>query len=345
MRFIDSINIIVASGTGGDGCSSFRREKHVPMGGPDGGDGGRGGAVIFEASSSRNTLVDFRFNKTYRGEDGQPGMGRQMSGAAGNELILLVPVGTVISDYDNEDQLADLHEDGMQFKLPGGRGGLGNVHFKSSTNRSPRKSTSGKPGMELRVLLELKLIADVGLLGFPNAGKSTFLAAVSRARPKVADYPFTTLVPQLGVVSVDEGESFVIADIPGLIEGAAQGAGLGHQFLRHIERCSIYLHLISPETEESDPLDRIKKLNAELGAYNPELLERPQVIVLTKTDLLSPQEREQWIARIQELEKRPVYSISSFAQSGLSTLTYDLWRFLQNRAREARERTERSRDP
>jgi GTPase len=330
MRFVDSININVASGTGGDGCSSFRREKHVPMGGPDGGDGGRGGAVVFEASTSRNTLVDFRFNKTYRGEDGQPGMGRQMSGPAGKDIILLVPVGTVISDFENGDLLADLSEEGMQFKLPGGKGGLGNVHFKSSTNRTPLKCTNGKPGMELRVLLELKLIADVGLLGFPNAGKSTFLSVMSRARPKVADYPFTTLVPQLGVVSVDIGDSYVIADIPGLIEGAADGAGLGHQFLRHIERCAIYLHLVSPETEESDPIDRLKQLDAELKKYNASLLDRPQAIVLTKTDLLTPEERDEWIQRIRSASKRPVYTISSFAQHGLKTLKYDLWRFLQN---------------
>lgn len=312
----------------------------MPMGGPDGGDGGRGGALIFEASTSRNTLVDFRFNKTYRGEDGQPGMGSQMSGAAGKELVLLVPVGTVVTDFETGDKLADLHQQGMQFKLPGGKGGLGNVHFKSSTNRTPLKATTGKLGMELRVLLELKLIADVGLLGFPNAGKSTFLAAMSRARPKVADYPFTTLIPQLGVVRIDEGESYVIADIPGLIEGAADGAGLGHQFLRHIERCSIYLHLVSPETEESDPLERLQMLNDELEKYNDELLQRPQAIVLTKTDLLTIEEREEWVERIRTITNRPVYTISSFTQNGLKTLKYDLWRFLQIRAQDAKLPTE-----
>ncbi len=331
MRFIDAINFHVASGRGGDGCSSFRREKHVPKGGPDGGDGGRGGDLIFEASTSRNTLVDYRFNKTYRAEDGHPGMGRQMAGPSGSHRVLLVPIGTVISDYETGDILADLQHNGDQFRLPGGKGGAGNVHFKSSTNRSPTHSTNGKPGISLRVQLELKLIADVGLLGFPNSGKSTFLSVISRAKPKVADYPFTTLVPQLGVVRIDEGESFVVADIPGLISGAADGAGLGHQFLRHIERCAIYLHLISPETIESDPLQRIRDIDRELHAFNAELSERPQAIVLTKVDLLTPDERAELIAEIRTEFKRPVYAISSFTQEGLKQIKYDLWRFLQTR--------------
>ena len=331
MRFIDVINFNVASGRGGDGCTSFRREKHVPRGGPDGGDGGRGGDLLFEASTSRNTLVDFRFNKTYRAEDGQPGMGRQMAGAAGNNLNLLVPVGTVITDYETGDILADLQHAGDTFRLPGGKGGAGNVHFKSSTNRSPLRSTDGKPGVSLRVQLELKLIADVGLLGFPNAGKSTFLSVISRARPKVADYPFTTLVPQLGVVSIDEGESYVVADIPGLISGAADGAGLGHQFLRHIERCAIYLHLVSPETLESEPLDRVAAIDHELKSFNPELAKRPQAIVITKVDLLTPEEREALVQAVRETCKRPVYTISSFTQEGLKAIKYDLWRFLQTR--------------
>lgn len=285
MRFIDENQIIVASGNGGDGALSFRREAHVPRGGPDGGDGGRGGNLILRADPGLNTLVDLRRNKRYAAQSGSNGGAKNMTGRFGDDLVVLVPVGTMLYDAETDEFLADLDVAGAEWMLEGGRGGLGNPHFKSARQRTPHKTTPGKPGEEYVLRLELKLLADVGLLGFPNAGKSTLISTISAARPRVADYPFTTLVPNLGVVRVGWDSSFVMADIPGLIEGASEGAGLGHQFLKHVERCKVYVHLVSADAEEG-PAARYQKLNDELEAYAPELLERPQIVVLSRIDLV-----------------------------------------------------------
>lgn len=289
MRFIDENEIIVASGNGGDGCMSFRREAYVPRGGPDGGDGGHGGSIVLRADRRKNTLVDLRRNKRYAAENGRPGKGKNMTGRSGEDLVIEVPVGTMLYDIETDELLADLREEGAEWSLEGGRGGLGNPHFKSSTRRTPRKATPGKPGIEMRLRLELKLLADVGLLGFPNAGKSTLISVISAARPRVADYPFTTLTPNLGVVRLGWDTSFVVADIPGLIEGASEGAGLGHRFLKHVERCRLYVHLVAADAEEG-PVDRYRKLNEELEAYAPELIERQQIVVLSRTDLVEDAE-------------------------------------------------------
>jgi GTP-binding protein len=328
MRFIDELEIFVASGNGGDGCASFRREKHVPRGGPDGGDGGKGGTVVLEATARRNTLQDFRHNKWYRAPNGTPGKGRQMTGARGEDLLLEVPLGTVVYDAASNEVLADLAEEGARWELPGGGGGLGNIHFKTSTNRSPLKATEGKPGIERKVRLELKLIADVGLLGFPNAGKSTFISRVTSAKARVAAYPFTTLVPNLGVVEVSPGHSFVISDIPGLIEGAAEGKGLGHDFLRHVERCAVYLHLVSPEDLEGDPVERFVALSSELERYDASLLERTMVPVLTKVDLLDEATRDDLLQALSDKAGSPAFAISSVTGQGLKDLIYAVSRLL-----------------
>ncbi|MCB9694838.1 MAG: GTPase ObgE [Alphaproteobacteria bacterium] len=317
MRFIDEIEIFVASGKGGDGCMSFRREAHVPRGGPDGGDGGRGGDLVLRASTRRNTLVDLRRNKRYAAKNGQPGGTKNMTGARGEELVIEVPLGTVVVDADTDDLLADLATDGAEWRLQGGDGGLGNPHFKSSTHRTPRVATPGQPGEERQLRLELKLLADVGLLGFPNAGKSTLISTISQARPRVADYPFTTLVPNLGVVRVDWETSFVVADIPGLIEGASEGAGLGHQFLRHVERCPVYVHLVAADAEEG-PEARYQTLVDELAAYAEELVERTQIVVLSKTDLLD--DPEATAAELAEAIGHPVIPISAPLRVGVDRL-------------------------
>ncbi len=331
MRFIDEVEIVVASGKGGDGCMSFRREAHVPRGGPDGGDGGRGGDLILRASSRKNTLVDLRRNKRYAARNGQPGRNRNMTGARGQSLLLEVPVGTMVYDADTDELLADLAEEGAEWRLPGGEGGLGNPHFKSSTHRTPRIATSGKPGIERRVRLELKLLADVGLLGFPNAGKSTFLAAISAARPRVADYPFTTLVPSLGVVKLGWDRSFVVADIPGLIEGASEGVGLGHRFLRHVERCRVYVHLVAADAEEG-AVERYRALNRELEAYAAGLAERPQVVVLSKVDLLDDPEAA--VRAFSEAIGRPVHPLSAPCRVGIDALVQTIARTLSDLDRE-----------
>ena len=317
MRFIDEIEIFAASGKGGDGCMSFRREAHVPRGGPDGGDGGRGGDLIIRASRRKNTLVDLRRNKRYAAKNGRPGLNKNMTGARGQALVVEVPVGTVLYDADTDELLADLTDEHSEWVIPGGAGGLGNPHFKSASHRTPRKCTPGKEGGEFHLRLELKLLADVGLLGFPNAGKSTLISTISSARPRVADYPFTTLVPNLGVVKLDWETSFVMADIPGLIEGASEGAGLGHQFLRHVERCQTYVHLVAADAEEG-PVGRYTKLVEELSAYADELVERPQIVVLSKVDVLDDVDAA--VAELSEAIGQPVLPLSAPLRLGVDEL-------------------------
>ena len=287
MQFIDQAKIYVKAGDGGRGCVSFRREKYIPKGGPNGGDGGRGGHVIFKATRAINTLLDIRYQQQHLAERGQHGMGKNMHGKDGEDLIIPVPLGTLIKDLETDEILNDLTTEGQEFiALKGGRGGLGNTHFKSATRQAPRYAQPGEPGEEKNLILELKLLADVGLIGLPNAGKSTLISSLSAARPKVADYPFTTLVPVLGVVKHEDFKSFVIADIPGLIEGAHKGAGLGFQFLRHVERTSILLHLVDiSEMAEGDPVDNFEKINKELELYSPDLIKKPQAVAATKLDI------------------------------------------------------------
>ncbi|OAM39810.1 GTPase ObgE [Eikenella sp. NML120348] len=293
MKFIDEAKIEVAAGRGGNGAVSFRREKYVPRGGPDGGDGGRGGSVFALASENVNTLVEYRFVKRYQAQNGEKGHGSDRYGAGADDIELQMPVGTLIRDADTGEIVADLTRHGQRVCLArGGKGGLGNIHFKSSVNRAPKQATPGEPGEARRLLLELKVLADVGLLGIPNAGKSTLIRAVSAARPKVADYPFTTLHPNLGVVRVDEGQSFVMADIPGLIEGAAEGAGLGHRFLKHLSRTGLLLHVVdlAPFDEAVSPAAEALAIINELKKYDDELFDKPRWLVLNKLDMLTPEE-------------------------------------------------------
>jgi GTP-binding protein len=329
VKFIDEVVIFVASGKGGDGHLSFRREKYVPRGGPDGGDGGDGGSVILEATSRRNTLIDYRRFRHHRAGDGEKGGYQQMTGARGADTVLPVPLGTLVFDEETGEFLADLATEGETWVLAGGSGGLGNVHFKSSTNRTPRKTQPGWPATERTLRLELKLLADVGLLGFPNAGKSTLLSRVSAARPKVADYPFTTLVPQLGVVQLSNEQTFVMADIPGLIEGAADGAGLGHQFLRHVERCACFVHLVGPDDEDGTAVERFAALNRELAAYDRSLRRRPQFVVLSKIDLLSAEERERQVRALSSASGARVFAMSSVTGAGVAGLIEAVWRHVQ----------------
>jgi len=294
MKFVDEASIRVQAGKGGDGSASFRREKYVPFGGPDGGDGGRGGSVIFEGDSGLNTLVDFRHKRQFKAQNGEPGRGRQMTGKGGEDVVIRVPLGTIVTDTEAGESLGEVTEHGQQLVVAqGGKGGLGNLHFKSSTNRAPRQTVPGQPGETRELHLELKVLADVGLLGFPNAGKSTLISAVSAARPKVADYPFTTLHPNLGVVRIDTERSFVIADIPGIIEGAAEGAGLGIQFLRHLQRTRLLLHLVDlAPMDQKDPAESVRELEAELSKYDEALAHKPRWLVFTKADLLPAGEAE-----------------------------------------------------
>ena len=291
MNFVDDIDVRVAAGSGGHGCLSFRREKYIPRGGPDGGDGGDGGSVFFIASEATNTLVDFRISKIYRAENGTQGSGKNMTGKSGADLEIIVPVGTTISDLDTQEEIGDLKKHGDRIKVAqGGEGGLGNARFKSSTNRAPRKITKGQEGESRHLQLELKLIADIGLLGMPNAGKSSLIRKMSSAKPKVADYPFTTLYPNLGVVSVGMLQSFVMADIPGLIQGAAEGSGLGLEFLRHLERTKILLHILdlSPDNVEMEPIHAFNDIDSELKKYSEELYKKPRWLVFNKIDLVAP---------------------------------------------------------
>ena len=327
MKFVDEAYIEVIAGDGGNGAASFRREKYVPRGGPDGGDGGRGGSIVAVADRNINTLVDYRFARIFRAKRGENGHGADRYGRGADDVVLRVPVGTVVSDADSGDVIADLAEDGARALLAkGGKGGLGNLHFKSSTNRAPRQATPGEKGEERRLHLELKVLADVGLLGLPNAGKSTLIRAISAARPKVADYPFTTLAPQLGVVRTSEARSFVVADIPGLIEGAAEGAGLGHQFLRHLSRTRLLLHVvdIAPPNPEADPIADARAIVQELGKYDPALAEKPRWIVLNKVDLIREDER---VARTQAFAKSlryrgPLFAISAIDGGGCRELVF-----------------------
>ena len=333
MKFIDEATIEVHAGKGGDGSASFRREKFVPRGGPDGGDGGRGGSIHAVADRNINTLVDYRFARIHRAKNGEPGRGSDCYGKSAEDIVLRVPVGTVICDLDNGEVIADLAaHDQRALLAQGGNGGLGNLHFKSSTNRAPRQFTRGMPGESRKLKLELKVLADVGLLGMPNAGKSTFIRAVSAARPKVADYPFTTLHPNLGVVRVDQNRSFVVADIPGLIEGAAEGAGLGHQFLRHLQRTRLLLHLVdvAPFDPGTDPVAEARAIVNELRKYDEALLAKPRWLALNKADLVPAAERaavtQKFIADFG-WEGRS-FIISALTGEGCKALTYAIMEYL-----------------
>ena len=319
MKFIDEAKIEVHAGKGGDGAAHFRREKYVPRGGPDGGDGGRGGSIWARADRNFNTLVEYRFARIHRAKDGTRGAGSNCTGAAGADLDLPVPVGTIIRDEETGDLVADLARDGERIVVArGGQGGLGNVHFKSSVNRAPRQFTRGEPGESRRLALELRVLADVGLLGLPNAGKSSFIRAVSSARPKVADYPFTTLNPSLGVVRVGHS-SFVIADIPGLIEGAAEGAGLGHQFLRHLARTKLLLHLV--DLTDEDPAQGAKAIASELKKYDATLARKPRWLVFNKIDAMDDAgQRAEKIVRALRW-KRPWFAISALTGQGTETVS------------------------
>ena len=325
MKFVDEATIRVRAGAGGHGCLSFRREKFVERGGPDGGDGGHGGSVWLVAVAGANTLADFRVARTFRAPSGQPGAGRNMTGKSGGDLEVEVPLGTVVFDVDTGEQLGDLTRAGERLKVAeGGRGGLGNTRFKSSTNRAPRKTTDGTPGEARHLRLELKVLADVGLVGMPNAGKSTLLRAMSAARPKVADYPFTTLHPHLGVVEVGPQQSFVVADIPGLIAGAAEGAGLGIRFLRHVQRTRLLLHLldVAPPDPADDPAARFREIEAELARFSEELAAKPRWLVLNKIDLVAEDRRPELVARIVETTgwQGPVFTISAATGKGVEEL-------------------------
>ena len=350
MKFIDEAKIEVVAGKGGNGASSFRREKFVPMGGPDGGDGGKGGSVIAIADENINTLVEFRFVKKYLAKNGEKGHGADRYGKGADDIMLHMPVGTLIRDVDTDEVVADLTVHGQEVILAkGGKGGLGNIHFKSSTNRAPRKCTPGEEGVNRLLHLELKVLADVGLLGMPNAGKSTLISAVSAARPKVADYPFTTLHPNLGVVRMDENHSFVMADIPGLIEGAAEGAGLGHRFLRHLSRTGLLLHVVdlAPFDEGVEPAAEALALAEELRKYDEALYDKPRWFVLNKLDVVPEEERAERVADFLkavgwnhptpddefefDVETPRVFEISAVNRQGTADLMYAIHRYIQRK--------------
>ena len=325
MKFIDEATIDVSAGDGGAGCASFRREKFIPFGGPNGGDGGRGGSVWAEADRNINTLIDYRYARRHEARNGEAGRGSDQFGAAGDDIVLRMPVGTIVTDAETGDLITELLEHGQKVLLvKGGDGGFGNLHFKTSTNRAPRQKTPGWPGEKKKLQLELRVLADVGLLGMPNAGKSTLITAISNARPKIADYPFTTLHPNLGVVRVGPEQSFVVADIPGLIEGASEGAGLGHQFLRHLQRTRLLLHVIdfAPFDESVDPVAQARAIVAELKKYDPALHAKPRWLVLNKLDMVPEAERA---ARVKDFIRRfrwkgPVFEVSALARQGLAPL-------------------------
>ncbi|HBO14095.1 MAG TPA: GTPase ObgE [Halieaceae bacterium] len=335
MKFVDEAIIRVSAGKGGNGCLSFRREKYVARGGPDGGDGGDGGSVFLRADPALNTMVDYRYQRAFRAANGEPGRGRNCTGASGDDLVLPVPVGTTVIDADSQEVLGDLTAPGEELLVArGGFHGLGNTRFKSSVNRAPRQTTAGSEGEERQLRLELKVLADVGLLGLPNAGKSTFVRAVSAARPRVADYPFTTLVPSLGVVRVDPLRSFVVADIPGLIAGAAEGAGLGVRFLRHLTRTRILLHLVDAAPPDgSDPVAAARTIAEELETFSPALAARPRWVVLNKQDLLDGEAMDALAARLREELpwEGPLYRIAAASGAGTERLCQDLMTALEER--------------
>ena len=339
MKFLDQCKIYLKSGDGGAGTASFRREKFIEFGGPDGGDGGRGGDIVFEVVDNLNTLIDYRYMQHFRAQDGRPGAGKLKTGHGGTNIVLKVPVGTQVIDEDGETVLIDLTHVGerVQF-LRGGDGGFGNHHFKTSTNQAPTRRDLGWPGQERWIWLRLKLIADAGLVGLPNAGKSTFLAATSRAKPKIADYPFTTLKPQLGVVGVGD-EEFVLADLPGLIEGASDGAGLGHRFLGHVERCAVILHLI--DGTEEDILGAYKLIRKELKEYGGGLIDKPEVIGLNKADAIPEDELKAKVAKLKRSSKRPVYVLSGATGAGVPPVLHAL-RAEMTAKREAKELASRA---
>ena len=333
MKFFDEAAIEVIAGNGGNGVVSFRREKYVPRGGPDGGDGGRGGSIYALADRNLNTLIDYRYARIHRAKSGENGRGADQYGRGGSDLVLRVPVGTVITDATTGEFVADLASDGARALVAkGGEGGLGNLHFKSSTNRAPRRATPGQAGEQRRLNLELKVLADVGLLGMPNAGKSTLIRAISAARPRVADYPFTTLAPHLGVVRVDPSRSFVVADIPGLIEGAAEGAGLGHRFLRHLQRTRLLLHVVdlAPLDGAVDPLVEARAIVKELKRYDEALYNKPRWLVLNKLDLIAADNREERVAAFVKAYrwKGPVFGVSAINGEGCRPLVYALMEWL-----------------
>ncbi|MEY4750964.1 MAG: hypothetical protein RIQ60_3178 [Pseudomonadota bacterium] len=333
MKFVDEVTIDVVAGNGGAGCASFRREKFIPFGGPDGGNGGRGGHVYAVGDRNLNTLVDFRYTRRHEARNGEAGRGSDQFGAMGEDVILRMPVGTIISDAETGEQIAELLEHGEKLMLAkGGDGGFGNLHYKTSTNRAPRQKTPGWPGEAKSLKLELRVLADVGLLGMPNAGKSTLIAAISNARPKIADYPFTTLHPNLGVVRVGPNQSFVVADVPGLIEGASEGAGLGHTFLRHLQRTRVLLHLVdfAPFDEGVDPVKQAKAIVAELKKYDQELYDKPRWLVLNKLDMVPAEERA---ARVKDFVKRmrwkgPIFEISALTREGCEQLIRAVYEYV-----------------
>ena len=333
MKFVDEATIDVAAGDGGNGCASFRHEKYKEFGGPDGGDGGRGGNIYAVADASLNTLVDFRYTRRFEAHRGEHGKGSDMFGVKGDDIVLKMPVGTIIADAETGVVLYELLQPGEQVTIAkGGDGGFGNMHYKSSTNRAPRQKTMGWAGERRTLKLELKVLADVGLLGMPNAGKSTLISAISNARPKIADYPFTTLHPNLGVVRVAPEKSFVVADVPGLIEGASEGAGLGHQFLRHLQRTRLLLHLVdvAPFDEGVDPVTQAKAIIAELTKFDQSLYEKPRWLVLNKLDMVPTEERE---ARVKDIVKRlkykgPVFEISALTREGCELLVQKVYQHI-----------------
>ena len=356
MKFIDEAKIEVAAGKGGNGATSFRREKFVPRGGPDGGDGGKGGSVWAEADENTNTLVEYRFVKRYQAKNGEKGHGSDRYGAGADDIVLKMPVGTLIRDLDTDEIVADLTHHGQRVCLArGGKGGLGNIHFKSSVNRAPKQSTPGEEGEARSLMLELKVLADVGLLGMPNAGKSTLITAVSAARPKIADYPFTTLHPNLGVVRIDENHSFVMADIPGLIEGAAEGAGLGHRFLKHLSRTGLLLHVVdlAPFDEATDPAAEALAIVHELRKYDEELFDKPRWLVLNKLDMLGEEEAQERAAAFLEaigwdypepddrfgfdMTTPRLFKISALTHQGTQNLVHQIGQYLTEKKRLAAE--------
>jgi GTP-binding protein len=326
MKFLDEAKVYIASGAGGNGCIAFRREKFIEFGGPSGGDGGKGGDVVIEAVNGLNTLIDYRYQQHFKAQSGVPGMGKDQHGANGNDVVLKVPIGTQVYEEDGETLLADFTAVGQRATIAkGGNGGFGNAYFKSSTNQSPRRANPGQPGDERIIRLRLKLIADAGIIGLPNAGKSTFLATVTAAKPKIADYPFTTLHPQLGVVRVDERE-FVLADLPGLIEGAHEGVGLGDRFLGHTERCRVLLHLIDGTGEDAGR--DYKTVRTELEAYGQGLTDKPEIVALTKVDSMTPEAIKAQAAKLKKACKKTPRLLSSASQQGVKEVLRALWKVI-----------------